>query len=110
MEGRDTGTAAYQRAAEYVAKRFEAAGLKPAGENGTYFQVVPMHEIDTLVKGTSFVVERKGGALKLEFLQEITATWMPEMLKAGEGELTFRGYCVGRSGREMRARAGRRAS
>jgi Zn-dependent M28 family amino/carboxypeptidase len=93
MEGRDTGTAAYQRAAEYVAKRFEAAGLKPAGENGTYFQVVPMHEIDTLAKGTSFVVESKGGALKLEFLQEITATWTPEMLKAGEGELTFRGYC-----------------
>jgi Zn-dependent M28 family amino/carboxypeptidase len=93
MEGRDTGTAAYQRAAEYVAKRFEAAGLKPAGENGTYFQVVPMHEIDTLVKGTSFVVERKGGALKLEFLQEITATWTPEALKSGEGELTFRGYC-----------------
>jgi Zn-dependent M28 family amino/carboxypeptidase len=93
MEGRDTGTAAYQRAAEYVAKRFKAAGLKPAGENGTYFQVVPMHEIDTLPKGTSFVVERKGGALKLEFLQEITATWTPEALKSGEGELTFRGYC-----------------
>jgi len=38
MEGRDTGTAAYQRAADYVAKRFTAAGLKPAGEKGTYFK------------------------------------------------------------------------
>jgi Zn-dependent M28 family amino/carboxypeptidase len=93
MEGRDTGTAAYQRAAEYVAKRFEAAGLRPAGENGTYFQMVPMHEVDTLTKGTSFVVERKGVALKLEFLQEITATWTPDWVKVGDGALTFRGYC-----------------
>ena len=37
MEGRDTGTAAYGRAADYVAKRFAAAGLQPAGDNGTYF-------------------------------------------------------------------------
>ena len=45
MEGRDTGSAAYQRAADYVANRFKAAGLEPAGENGSYFQTVPMHEI-----------------------------------------------------------------
>jgi len=46
MEGRDTGSAAYQRAAEMVAARFKAAGLQPAGENGGYFQSVPMHQID----------------------------------------------------------------
>ncbi len=46
MEGRDTGSAAYQRAADYVAKRFLELGLKPAGEDGGYFQTVPMHEVD----------------------------------------------------------------
>ena len=40
MEGRDTGSAAYQRAAEYVANRFKAAGLSPAGENGDRKSVV----------------------------------------------------------------------
>src|ERR1700757_3331969 len=30
MEGRDTGSAAYQRAAELVADRFREAGLRPA--------------------------------------------------------------------------------
>ena len=60
MEGRDTGSAAYQRAAEYVAGRFKAAGLMPAGEDGTYFQNVPMHEVDVVPAGTSFVVERRG--------------------------------------------------
>src|SRR5215831_2203540 len=42
MEGRDTGSAQYQRAAELVAARFRAAGLKSVG--GAYFQNVPMHE------------------------------------------------------------------
>src|SRR5260370_8030742 len=46
MEGRDTGTEAYERAAKYVADQFKAADLKPAGDNGSYFQRVPMHQID----------------------------------------------------------------
>src|SRR5580700_7360510 len=45
MEGRDTGSEAYERAAKYVADQFAAAGLKPAGENGTFFQRVPMHQV-----------------------------------------------------------------
>src|ERR1700730_18896935 len=42
MEGRDTGSLAYQRAADYVATRFKSAGLQPAGENGRYFHAVAM--------------------------------------------------------------------
>ena len=52
MEGRDTGSAAYQRAADYVANRFKASGLEPAGENGSYFQSVPMHEVSVTPEGT----------------------------------------------------------
>src|ERR1700749_3141080 len=75
MEGRDTGSPAYQRAAEYVAKRFEAAGLKPAGENSTWFQTVPMHDVDLLPEGTNFPVIRDNRVvLDLPFLKEITAT------------------------------------
>ncbi len=93
MEGRDTGSAAYQRAAEYVAGRFKAAGLIPAGENGTYFQMVPMHEVQVEPAGTSFVVERPGGMLKLDFLQEITVAASETALREGAGALAFRGYC-----------------
>lgn len=39
--GRGTGQEGYQKAAEYVAARFKEFGLKPIGENGTYFQNVP---------------------------------------------------------------------
>lgn len=39
--GRGTGQPGYQKAAEYVAARFKEFGLKPIGDNGTYFQNVP---------------------------------------------------------------------
>jgi aminopeptidase N len=39
LKGRAVGTPGIQKAAEYIAARFSAAGLAPAGDNGTYFQV-----------------------------------------------------------------------
>ena len=94
MQGRDTGTAAYQRAAEYVAKRFKAAGLRPAGEHGGYFQTVPMHEIDLTPEGTSFTVERGNGTrLPIRFLYEITTTPSRGSALQGSGAMIFRGYC-----------------
>ena len=42
LEGRGTGQRGGDIAAEYLATQFATYGLKPAGENGTYFQKVPM--------------------------------------------------------------------
>ena len=97
MEGRDTGSPAYQRAADYVAKRFQQAGLKPAGDNGTFFQQVPMHEAALANDGTTFTLLRDDGTqLSLPFLQQITLAPAANMI-AGTYPLTFRGYC----GREV---------
>jgi Zn-dependent M28 family amino/carboxypeptidase len=93
MEGRDTGTAAYQRAADYVEARFKAAGLKPAGEDGGYFQTVPLHQVDVLPEGTSFTVVRANGSVELAFLQEITIGASARLPERVEAPLTFRGYC-----------------
>lgn len=38
QEGRDAGTPGAARSAVYLARHLDAAGLIPAGENGTYFQ------------------------------------------------------------------------
>ncbi|HOB76330.1 MAG TPA: M28 family peptidase [Phycisphaerae bacterium] len=38
MDGRGLGTPGIERAAEYIAHQFEQAGLRPAGEEGTWFQ------------------------------------------------------------------------
>src|ERR1700734_3042584 len=42
LEGRGVGTRGGELATEYIASQFAIAGAKPAGENGTYFQRVPM--------------------------------------------------------------------
>jgi Zn-dependent M28 family amino/carboxypeptidase len=44
MEGRGTGAAGGERAAEWLAQRFKAYGLEPAGDNGSYFQSVALTE------------------------------------------------------------------
>jgi Zn-dependent M28 family amino/carboxypeptidase len=53
LEGRGTGQRGGDLAAEYIATQFSSYGLKPAGENGTYFQPVPMVGVKTLAE-TSF--------------------------------------------------------
>ena len=47
LEGREAGTRGYELAARYVAAALKAAGYAPAGDNGTYFQPVPMIETTT---------------------------------------------------------------
>jgi Zn-dependent M28 family amino/carboxypeptidase len=42
LEGRGTGQRGGDLAAEYIATQFALYGLKPAGDNGTYMQKVPM--------------------------------------------------------------------
>ena len=45
LEGRGTGTRGHEVAARYVGAQFEALGLTPAGDNGTFYQRVPLREI-----------------------------------------------------------------
>jgi hypothetical protein len=52
LEGRGTGQRGGDIAAEYIATQFALYGLKPAGDNGTYFQDVPMVGVKTLAETT----------------------------------------------------------
>jgi hypothetical protein len=51
-QGRGTGQPGFQKAAEFIAGQFKAAGLKPMGENGTYFQYGTFYH--PTVSGVSF--------------------------------------------------------
>src|SRR5712675_1547676 len=42
LEGRGVGTRGEKLATEYIATQFALIGAKPAGDQGTYFQRVPM--------------------------------------------------------------------
>src|SRR3984893_12059344 len=63
LEGRGTGQRGDDIAAEYIATQFWLDGLKPAGENGTFFQTVPMVGI-TAAPETTFGFAPKAGHAK----------------------------------------------
>jgi hypothetical protein len=42
MQGRETGTDGHVKSTAYIAAELKRLGLQPAGDNGTYFQAVPM--------------------------------------------------------------------
>jgi len=42
LEGRGVGTRGEKLATEYIASQLQAEGARPAGDNGTYFQAVPL--------------------------------------------------------------------
>jgi Zn-dependent M28 family amino/carboxypeptidase len=78
LEGRGTGQRGGEVAAEYIATQFALYGLKPLGENGTYFQSVPMVSVETL-PGTSFKFEEQSG-------KSFTATNLTEFVTSNESQ------------------------
>lgn len=51
LRGRDAGSPEYDIAANYVASQFYAAGLRPAGDQGSYLQKVPLLSYKPADKG-----------------------------------------------------------
>lgn len=66
LEGREAGTRGYALASLYVAERMRAAGLEPAGENGGWYQRVPLLRATRV--GGDAVIERDGTRTTLGFL------------------------------------------
>src|SRR5438874_13522565 len=59
MEGRNTGSPAHKRAADYVAAQFEKAGLEPAGTDG-YIQAIKFKTRRIVESGSSLALVRDG--------------------------------------------------
>ncbi len=74
LEGRGPGTRGGELAAEYIATQFALAGLEPAGDNGTYFQRVPLYAVHTVEDKTKFAfVPATGEAVDLAYTTEIVS-------------------------------------
>ena len=54
LEGRGPGTRGAELAAQYIATQFALAGLQPAGDNGTWFQPVPLFAVHTVEDKAQF--------------------------------------------------------
>jgi hypothetical protein len=105
MQGRDTGTEAYQRAAEFVAAHFKADGLQPAGDNGTYFQRVPMHEVDLDTGRSSIeILGPRNQSRALKLLYEVTLSPRADLPRLREAPLVFVGYGIPPAGLDLRGK------
>ncbi|CAN5272805.1 M20/M25/M40 family metallo-hydrolase [soil metagenome] len=93
MEGRDTGSPGHVRAARWVAERFAAAGLKPAGTAG-YLQPIALHEVKVELEGTAISVWRGDRSAKpLRFLHQISVRATEALPATLAAPMSFRGYC-----------------
>jgi Zn-dependent M28 family amino/carboxypeptidase len=72
LEGRGTGQRGGDVAAEYIGTQFALYGLKPAGDNGSFMQKVPMVGMTTL-PATTFSLVSPQGQLQLKPLDEYVA-------------------------------------
>ncbi len=94
-EGRRTLTPGYEKAVEWSAARFKEWGLKPAGDNGTYLQDVPL-------------TGPRGGYVATTGTPELTVDGRPFFMRDGDfaldnrstagasasGEIVFVGYGI----------------
>jgi len=87
MEGRDTGSPDYERAAQVVAARFAAAGLRPLGEKGGWLQPVAMNEI-RFDRVTLAV-----GVRPLKWLYDYSLKPTEKVATTLDVGLAYRGYC-----------------
>lgn len=67
MEGRETGSRGYELAAAYVAARLAEAGLEPAGDDGGFFQRVPLLRAVAQERGARLAVLRGGRTIELRY-------------------------------------------
>ncbi len=91
LEGRDTGSRGYAKAAEYVEARFRAAGLKPAGTRG-YRQ--PMEfDVEEIDEARSSLELVHGGSAKpLRFGEEAMFYLTAGAEESVDAEAVFVGY------------------
>jgi Peptidase family M28/PA domain len=60
LEGRGIGSRGYDVAAKFMATQFESLGIQPAGDNGTYFQSVPLRSMKVDESKSSVTIARGG--------------------------------------------------
>jgi hypothetical protein len=95
LAGRDTGSIGHDFASLYIASELQKYGVKPAGENDSYYQVIPFKQ-STVVSGSPKLSVSNGK-------ETIDFAFMDNMLMSAdmnqtesqlEGELVFAGFGI----------------
>ncbi|HYA97687.1 MAG TPA: M28 family metallopeptidase [Methylomirabilota bacterium] len=91
LEGRDTGSRGFAKAAAYVTEEFRRAGLKPGGTRG-YAQPVEFAASQLDEANSSLELLRGGKAEPVKFGEEAFLTVNSDTAKETEAEAVFAGY------------------
>ncbi len=95
LEGRGTGQRGGDIAAEYIATQFALDGLKPAGDNGTYMQKIPMVGITPQPETKFSLVRWDGSVIDLKPLDEYVAYDQTQQLQSDvDADIVFVGYGI----------------
>lgn len=95
LEGRGPGTRGFNLATNYVAAQFEAMGLEPAGDIGTFFQPIRFRSASAVPEKTVLAWTRNA--------QEIKLSWGDDYYSSGElrnpdsfvtGQVVYVGYGI----------------
>jgi len=95
LEGRGTGQRGGDMAAEYIAAQFALDGLKPAGDNGSYLQKVPMVGVTPGSETRFTLIPSHGSAMDLKPLDDYVAydqTQQPE--STVDADIVYVGYGI----------------
>ena len=74
LEGRDTPSRGLDIAAMYIAQHLGSWGIKPAGDNGTFFQKFPLRRDKLDVENTRLNLNGSSYAYGQDFLTSLTAS------------------------------------
>ena len=91
MEGRNTGSAAHARAAEYVAAEFQRAGLEAAGTRG-YLQPIAFTTRRVVESQSSLALVRDGRTEPLTLGEDANIITRTDPSPSLEASLVFAGY------------------
>jgi len=105
FKGRQPGTPEFDLAADYVAAQMLGAGLKPAGDGGTWFQKVPLVSYNAAEKG-SFALTRGGRTAQLEWGKDFFNRALPVADVTVAGDVVFVGYGLTDAGQKLDDYAG----
>lgn len=95
LEGRETGSKGNEIAARYVASRFEAAGLKPAGDAGGWYQTVTFQQTDRTMTPGVLTVEGAGAEKSWAHASDVLLNLNPREPKLDvSAPLVFAGYGI----------------
>ncbi|HYO76313.1 MAG TPA: peptidase M28, partial [Thermoanaerobaculia bacterium] len=95
LEGRGPGTRGDALATAYIASQFEALGLEPAGDNGTWFQKVSLLGITTVPESTRISFVKEGAGTLLTYRDQYVGGNQTQQAEAAlDSELVFVGHGV----------------